>query len=46
METNGTLHNKGGKVRMSQSTCELRPEAEPKVTNMYFEAFFFTSRVV
>ena len=31
---------------MSQSTCELRPEAEPRVTNMYFEAFFFTSRVV
>ena len=31
---------------MSQSTCELRPEAEPRVTNMYFEAFFFTFRVV
>ena len=31
---------------MSQSTCELRPEAEPRLTNMYFEAFFFTSRVV
>ena len=31
---------------MSQSKCELRPEAELRVTNMYFEVFFFTSRVV
>ena len=31
---------------MSQSTWELRLEAEPRVTNMYFEAFFFTPRVV
>ena len=30
---------------MSQSTCGLRPEAEPRFKNKYFEAFFFTSRV-
>ena len=43
-----TLHNKEGKVRMSQSTCELRPEAEPNVMHMcqYIDCNILTREVM